>query len=122
MTMVRRSFLLKLDREQDEKGRPTFELSLLLVKSRRVHGYLEHRVVKVTPQTVAHSEDQALRSFLGLRNRIAEAGFPEFVGGHILGPLSDYARAHGIPESGMTPAGDERYEHEVRKRGTPVLK
>lgn len=122
MTMVRRSFLLKVDREQDEKGRPTFDLSLLLVKSRRVHGYLEHRIVKVTPQTVTHSEDQALRNFLDLRNRIAEAGFPEFVGGHILGPLSDFAQAHGVPESGMTHVGDERYEREVRKRGTPILK
>ena len=120
--MARRSFLLKVDREQDSQGYPTFDLSLLLVKSRRVHGYIEHRIAKSTPQTVVHSEEEALLRFLELRNRIAETGIPEFVGGHILGPIMDYAKSQGIPASGMTPAGDERRERESRKRGVPNLK
>lgn len=118
----RKSFVLRVDREQDDKGRPTFDLSLLLVKTRRVHGFLEHRVVKDTPQLVTHTEEAALRSFLDLRDRIAEVGFPEFVGGHILGPLSAYAVEHGVPESGLTVGGEERHDREVRKRGEPILK
>lgn len=118
----RKSFVLSVDREQDEKGRPTFGLNLLLVKTRRVHGFLEHRVVKNTPQATTHSEADALRSFVELRDRIADVGFPEFVGGHILGPIAGYAADLGLPESGLTVSGEERHEREVRKRGEPILK
>lgn len=119
---ARRSFALKVDREQNSKGEPTFELSLLLVKSRRVHGYVEHRVVKSTPQTTATSEEWALQAFLSLRDRISEAGFPEFVGGHMLGPITDTARMFGIPETGLTARAEERHEREMRRRGVPILK
>ncbi len=122
MTFARRSFALRVDREQDTKGNPTFELSLVLVKSRRVHEHLEHRVVKTTPQTTAHSEEQALDYFIDLRNRIAGAGFPEFIGGHMLGPVAGYARSQGLPESGLTAAAEERHAREVRKHGEPILK
>jgi hypothetical protein len=123
MTFVaRRSFALKVDRERNAQGKLAFDLTLLLVKSRRVHGFLEHRVVKSTPQTVTYSEESALRAFVDLRDRIVQAGFPEFVGGHILGPLTDAAVAAGIPESGLTAQAEERHDRELRKRGEPILK
>lgn len=111
MMFGRKSFSLRVS---EGTGINPYVISLWLVKSRR--GVPE--VIKRSEMRRLPSLDRAAGEFLALRDSIVGAGFPEWFGGHDLGPLD--ARRMELRRDGLSPAGSRRYLKRWRDSwGTP---
>ena len=109
----RKTFALRVS---EVDGGASYEVSLLLVTYRRGASAL----VKETPLRHARDLDEAVAKFVRLRDSVVDAGFPEWPGGHDLGPVD--AAAYGLRDDGLTDRGARRaLKHFDRAGETPVL-
>lgn len=96
----RKTFSLRVS---EEPGINPYVISLWLVKTRRgVPEVIKRSVMRRLPD-----REQAAAEFLALRDSIVSTGFPEWAGGHDVGPLD--ARRMGLRRDGMSHVGARRY-------------
>lgn len=109
----RRTFALRVS---ESRGARPYAVSMLLVSYRRGVS----KLVKETPLRHARDLDEAAAKFVKLRDSVVEAGFPEWPGGHDLGPVD--AASFGLRDDGLTDRGARRaLKHFDRTGAAPVL-
>lgn len=110
---ARKTFTLRVT---ETDGPRPFEVSLLLVK----YGRRESTVIRETALRHARTEGEAVDEFVKLRDSVVGAGFPEWPGGHDLGPLD--AATFDLRDDGLTERGARRaLKHLDRVGSLPVL-